>query len=76
MSTRHPVGPRLDLVTRHLDSETARTAHEMVMMVSGSALAVDGLSVRADQSVDLSGGGQILEFPIDGGQSDPAPGLP
>ena len=40
-------------------------------MVPGNALAVDGFSVRAGERVDLAGGGEVLEFSIDGGQSNP-----
>ena len=71
MSARHPIGPGLDLITGYLDGKATGTAHQMVMMFARCAPAVDGLSVRTQERVDLSCCGQVLEFPIDRGQSDP-----
>ncbi|CDZ92014.1 hypothetical protein RHRU231_910053 [Rhodococcus ruber] len=65
----HLVGPALDRGPVHLDGESARAAHEMVV-VTGRAAPVDGLPAVGAQHVDGAGFGKGLQGAVDGGQAD------
>lgn len=64
VAARHARGPALDLFALDLEGLPARSAHDMVMMLSVRAAPVDGLAVRLPDDVDLAGLGKSLQCPV------------
>jgi hypothetical protein len=74
---RDPTGPFLDLRSFDLDRPTTDPADQVVVMPAGGVGGVDRaaqpvlrLAVRPEHDVDLTGVGERLEVPVDGGQAD------
>jgi hypothetical protein len=67
---RYARRPRLDLLARNLDGVPALSAHKVMMVLSGAATSIDGLTLRRTEDVDLTRTGKRLEISVHGGQSD------
>ena len=63
--------PGLDFGSLDFDRGPTRPAHQMVMVMAGTAQAVPGLPVRSHQNIHVVGLSQAPEGTVDRRQSDP-----
>jgi len=70
---RHARRPRFDFVARNLNGIAALSADQVVMVLAGATLPVDGFTVGRAQNIDLARAREGLEISVHRRQTDAPP---